>query len=78
MLSSVFLEIGTEEFIKEHVILMAHQRMTVVFSFAKVPYGFWIIREVENPKVAIIKSECKQIPVTLPGKVDEVVETEPE
>lgn len=43
------------------------------FSFAKVPYGSWIIREVESPKGFVLSEE--EIPVTI-GNVDEVVEIE--
>lgn len=38
-----------------------------------MPYGSWIIREVENPKGFVLSEE--EIPVTI-GKVDEVVEIE--
>lgn len=47
--------------------------MTVVFLFAKVPYGTWAIREIESPKGFVLSEE--EIPVTI-GKVDEVVEIE--
>ncbi len=43
------------------------------FSFAKVPYGTWIICEIESPKGYVLSEE--EIPVTI-GKVDEVVEIE--
>ena len=47
--------------------------MTVAFSFAKVPYGNWIIREIESPTGYVLSDE--EIPVTI-SKVDEVVEIE--
>ena len=43
------------------------------FSFAKVPYGTWVIREIESPKGFVLSEE--EINVTI-GKVDEVVEIE--
>ena len=64
---------GTEEFTKEHAILTTTSKDDGSFSFAKVPYGSWIIREVENPKGFVLSEE--EIPVTI-GKVDEVVEIE--
>ncbi len=42
-----------------------------VFSFEKVPYGTWIVREIESPKGFVLSDE--EIAVTV-GKVDEVVE----
>ena len=41
------------------------------FSFEKVPYGTWIVREIESPKGFVLSEE--EIAVTV-GKVDEVVE----
>lgn len=43
------------------------------FSFAKVPYGPWVIREIESPKGFVLSEE--EISVTI-GAVDEVVEIE--
>ena len=43
------------------------------YSIAKVPYGTWIIREIESPKGYVLSEE--EIAVTI-GKVDEVVEIE--
>ena len=53
---------GTTEFTKENAI-----------AFAKVPYGTWVIREIESPKGYVLSEE--EIAVTI-GKVDEVVEIE--
>ncbi len=64
---------GTEEFTKENAILTTTSKDDGSFSFAKVPYGSWIIREVESPKGFVLSEE--EIPVTI-GKVDEVVEIE--
>lgn len=64
---------GTEEFTAETAIQTTTSKDDGSFSFAKVPYGSWIIREVESPKGFVLSEE--EIPVTI-GKVDEVVEIE--
>lgn len=38
------------EFTKEHVIMTATSEKDGSFSFAKVPYGKWIVREIEAPE----------------------------
>ena len=64
---------GTEEFTKENAIQTTTSKDDGSFSFAKVPYGTWIIREIERPKGFVLSEE--EIAVTI-GKVDEVVEIE--
>ena len=64
---------GTEEFTKENAIQTTTSKDDGSFSFAKVPYGTWIIREIESPKGFVLSEE--EIAVTI-GKVDEVVEIE--
>lgn len=64
---------GTTEFTKENAIAVATSKDDGSFSFAKVPYGTWIIREIESPKGYVLSEE--EIAVTI-GKVDEVVEIE--
>ncbi len=64
---------GTEEFTKENAIQTSTSKDDGSFSFAKVPYGTWIIREIESPKGFVLSEE--EIAVTI-GKVDEVVEIE--
>lgn len=64
---------GTEEFTTETAIQTTESADDGSFSFAKVPYGSWIIREVESPKGFVLSEE--EIPVTI-GAVDEVVEIE--
>lgn len=66
-------KVGTTEFTKEHAIQTATSKEDGSFSFAKVPYGNWIIREMESPKGFVLSEE--EIAVTI-GKVDEVVEIE--
>lgn len=63
----------TEEFTKENAIQTTTSKDDGSFSFAKVPYGTWIIREIESPKGFVLSEE--EIAVTI-GKVDEVVEIE--
>lgn len=64
---------GTEEFTKENAIQTTTSKDDGSFYFAKVPYGTWIIREIESPKGFVLSEE--EIAVTI-GKVDEVVEIE--
>ena len=63
----------TEEFTKENAIQTTTSKDDGSFSFAKVPYGTWVIREIESPKGFVLSEE--EIPVTI-GKVEEVVEIE--
>ena len=61
----------TKEFTKENAIATATSKDDGSFSFGKVPYGTWIVREIESPKGFVLSDE--EIAVTV-GKVDEVVE----
>lgn len=64
---------GTTEFTKETAIATTVSAEDGSFSFEKVPYGTWIVREIESPKGFILSEE--EIAVTV-GKADEVVEIE--
>ena len=64
---------GTEEFTAETAIQTTSTAADGSFSFEKVPYGTWIIREIESPTGFVLSDE--EIPVTI-GSVDEVVEVE--
>lgn len=64
---------GTTEFTKETAIQTTTSKDDGSFSFAKVPFGTWVIHEVESPKGFVLSEE--EISVTI-GKVDEVVEIE--
>mgnify|MGYP000254485309 FL=1 len=66
-------KVGTTEFTKENAIKTTTSADDGSFSFAKVPYGTWVIREIESPKGFVLSEE--EIPVTI-GKIDEVVEIE--
>ena len=64
---------GTTEFTKETAIATTVSAEDGSFSFARVPYGTWVIREIESPKGYVLSEE--EIAVTI-GAVDEAVEVE--
>ena len=64
---------GTTEFTKETAIATTVSAEDGSFSFTEVPYGTWVIREIESPKGFVLSEE--EIAVTI-SEVDEVVEIE--
>ena len=64
---------GTEEFTAETAIQTTTSADDGSFSFDKVPYGTWIIREIESPTGFVLSDE--EIPVTI-GGVENNVEVE--
>ena len=64
---------GTTEFTKESAIATTVSAEDGSFSFVKVPYGTWVIREIESPKGYVLSEE--EIAVTI-GEVDKAVEVE--
>ena len=64
---------GTEKFTTENAIQTTVTAADGSFSFEKVPYGTWVIREIESPTGFVLSEE--EITVTI-GTVDEVVEIE--
>ena len=64
---------GTEEFTAKTAIQTTTSADDGSFSFEKVPYGTWLIREIESPTGFVLSDE--EIPVTI-GSVDEIVEVE--
>jgi uncharacterized surface anchored protein len=64
---------GTTEFTKENAIATTVSAEDGSFSFAKVPYGTWVIREIESPTGFVLSEE--EISVTV-SEMDEVVEIE--
>lgn len=64
---------GTTELTKENAIATATSAEDGSFAFEKVPYGTWIVREIESPKGFVLSEE--EIAVTV-GVVDEIVEIE--
>ncbi len=65
-------KIGETEFTTETAIQTTTSADDGSFSFSKVPYGTWIVREIESPKGFVLSEE--EIAVTV-GAIDEVVET---
>ena len=64
---------GIEKFTTENAIQTTVTAADGSFSFEKVPYGTWVIREIESPTGFVLSEE--EITVTI-GAVDEVVEIE--
>ena len=64
---------GTEEFTAETAIQTTTSADDGSFSFEKVPYGTWLIREIESPTGFVLSDE--EIPVTI-GGVENNVEVE--
>ena len=64
---------GAEEFTTETAIQTTTSADDGSFSFADVPYGTWVIREIESPTGFVLSEE--EIAVTI-SEVDEVVEIE--
>ena len=64
---------GTEKFTTENAIQTTVTAADGSFSFEKVPYGTWVIREIESPTGFVLSEE--EITVTI-GAVDEVMEIE--
>lgn len=64
---------GETEFTKETAIATTTSTENGCFSFEKVPYGTWIVREIESPKGFVLSEE--EIPVTI-GKTEDKVEIE--
>ena len=64
---------GTEKFTTENAIQTTVTAADGSFSFEKVPYGTWVIREIKSPTGFVLSEE--EITVTI-GAVDEVVEIE--
>lgn len=62
---------GEAEFTTETAIQTTTSADDGSFSFAKVPYGTWVVREIESPKGFVLSEE--EIAVTV-GAVDEVIE----
>ena len=59
---------GTTEFLQRKMRLPLPSKMMVVFLLPKVPYGTWIIREIESPKGYVLRGRNRRDN----GKVDEV------
>ena len=59
------------EFTKEHAIMTATSEKDVSFSFAKVPYGQWIVREIEAPEGFVLDDTSYEVNI---GENEQVIE----
>ena len=63
---------GCTEFTTENAILTATSAEDGSFSFARVPYGNWIVREIEAPTGFVLSAETYPVTVNADGAVIEV------
>ena len=61
------------EFTKEHAIMTAASEKDGSFSFAKVPYGKWIVREIEAPEGFVLDDTSYEVNI---GEDEQVIEVE--
>ena len=61
------------EFTKEHAIMTATSEKDGSFSFAKVPYEQWIIREIEAPEGFVLDDTSYKVNI---GENEQVIEVE--
>ena len=61
------------EFTKEHAIMTATSEKDGSFSFAKVPYGKWIVREIEAPEGFVLDDTSYEVNI---GENKQVIEVE--
>ena len=61
------------EFTKEHAIMTATSEKDGSFSFAKVPYGKWIVRESEAPEGFVLDDTSYEVNI---GENEQVIEVE--
>lgn len=61
------------EYTKEHAIMAATSEKDGSFSFAKVPYGKWIVREIEAPEGFVLDDTSYEVNI---GENEQVIEVE--
>lgn len=61
------------EFTKEHAIMTATSEKDGSFSFTKVPYGKWIVREIEAPEGFVLDDTSYEVNI---GENEQVIEVE--
>lgn len=61
------------EYTKEHAIMTATSEKDGSFSFAKVPYGKWIVREIEAPEGFVLDDTSYEVNI---GENEQVIEVE--
>ena len=61
------------EFTQEHAIMTATSEKDGSFSFAKVPYGQWIVREIEAPTGFVLDDTSYEVNIS---KNEQIIEVE--
>ena len=61
------------EYTKEHAIMTATSEKDGSFSFAKVPYGKWTVREIEAPEGFVLDDTSYEVNI---GENEQVIEVE--
>ena len=61
------------EFTKDTALMTTTSAKDGSFSFAKVPYGKWIVREIEQPKGFVLDEKAYEVNIS---KAEQVVEIE--
>lgn len=64
---------GTEEFTEKTAVLVAVSDEQGAFAFENIPYGTWIVREIESPEGYVLNSALHYVAVT---EDEEVIEVE--
>ena len=63
---------GTEEFTKENALMTATSQKDGSFSFEKVPYGNWLVREIEQPEGFVLDETSYEVKISEVAQVIEV------
>lgn len=56
--------VDTEEFTEDNAILVSVSNENGVFGFENVPYGAWIVREIESPEGFVLNDALHYVSVT--------------
>lgn len=64
--------VGTEEFTEKNALLVSVSEKDGAFSFEDVPYGAWIVREIESPEGYVLNEALHYVAVTADEEVIEV------
>ena len=60
------------EFTKDTALMTTTSKKDGSFSFAKVPYGKWIVREIEQPKGFVLDEKAYEVNISEAEKVVEI------
>ncbi len=63
---------GETEFTKENALMITTSETDGSFSFAKVPYGNWIVREIEQPEGFVLDDTAYEVNISENEQVIEV------